>query len=542
MVKLRGYQEQATDAVRDEWASGHKSTLLVLATGTGKTVIFSDIARRTIENGNNVLVLAHRGELIDQAAGKLAQMCGMPVEIEKAEQHYGDVASRVGGSLPICVASVQTLQGDRLDAFPLESFKLIIVDEAHHAVADSYRRIIDRHKDAGGYLLGVTATADRADRRGLSEVFNSIAYEYPLAQAVADGYLVPITAKCIPLKIDLRAVKVSHGDYQANDLGNALDPYLPEIAKVMADECDGRKTVCFLPLVATAEKMAHELNKSGLRAIAVSGYDTQEERELRKRMFHDGEYDVLCNSMLFTEGWDEPAVDCVTVLRPTKSRSLYCQMVGRGTRLSPGKDHLLLLDFLWMTEKHDLARPASLLGKEPRVAQIMAEKLEDGDEWDLELLAEESENDAKREREEALARELEKQRKKKKKLVDPLQFAASIQDLDLENYVPTMLWEYGDMTERQKTTIERFGVDPDGIETAGQASAFIDALMRRADNGLATAKQIRCLERHGFKNVGTWPFEAANTMIAKLAACGWQAWRLRKLGIKPETYNPREVA
>jgi superfamily II DNA or RNA helicase len=878
-VSLRGYQEDAVSAVRDEWASGNRATLLVLATGTGKTVIFSDIARRCVERGNGVLVLAHRGELVDQAAGKLAGMLGVEsVPVEKASRHWDDHGTWDGMA---CVASVQTLQGRRLDEFPLESFKALVVDEAHHAVAASYRRIIDRHKAAGGYLLGVTATADRADRRGLSEVFDSIAYEYPLARAVADGYLVPITAKCIPLRIDLGGVRVSHGDFQANDLGSALDPYLPEIARVMAAECAGRKTVCFLPLVATAKRMADELNAAGLRATCVSGYDTPEGRERGKRMFREGEYDVLCNSMLFTEGWDEPAVDCVVVLRPTKSRSLYCldeqtevltregwkkdveigeevlafdkdtgatrfvptlakvrrplesdeffcsikgqstdirvtnhhrmiydhkrrtgwkfkeaqdlaklkdgaylpvcgvtnhfpgvpltdaeltfigwvmtdgtinksnnaititqsshqveycaeieecikgcgfkfgkqirkrtkeethfnvnsdlvvwtiskgkprgrdkhltgwarlepwlskdlspklfdmtskqfsvmleaiyhgdenkswkstyhigkgnktfierlqimgiqrgyrasvsieranevrksdlwylhikktefvkvgsisekhstwteephtdemcwcvenelgtlvtrrngkvaivgncQMVGRGTRLSPGKERLLLLDFLWMTERHDLARPASLLGKEPRVAEIMAERAEDGGEWDLQELAEEAERDARAEREAALARELAKQRKKKKKLVDPLQFATSIQELDLSDYVPTKLWEFGDVTEKQRETLEKFGVDGSTCENAGQASLLIDACFRRVDSGLATARQIRCLERAGFEHVGTWGIDAAKAVIGKLAACSWNTWMLRqRYGIDPATYDPRK--
>lgn len=542
-VSLRGYQLDAVRAVRDEWASGNKATLLVQATGTGKTVVFSEVAKRSLENGNGTLVLAHRGELIDQAAKKLEGMCGIPVAVEKAGEHWDDKSSL---GLPICVASVQTLQGERLDRFPLEGFKVLVIDEAHHAVAESYRRIIDRHKANGGYTLGVTATADRADKRGLSEVFDSIAYEYPLARAVADGFLVPITAKCIPLRIDISKVKVSHGDFQAKDLGSALDPYLPEIARTMAFECRGKKTVCFLPLVSTAERMAEELNAAGLRAVAASGYDGADERARKKEAFESGEYDVLCNSMLYTEGWDCPAVDCVVVLRPTKSRSLYCQMIGRGTRLAPGKNRLLLLDFLWMTSRHDLARPASLLGKEPKVAEKMAEIME-GDwdiEWGLEALADEAERDVRAEREAALARELEKQRRKKKKLVDPLQFATSIQELDLENYVPTKLWEFGDVTEKQLKTMERFGVDGSTCENAGQASAFIDALMRRADSGLATAKQIRCLERAGFQHVGTWAFDAANAVIKKLASCSWNPWVLsQRFGIDPMTYDPRkEVA
>lgn len=539
MVALRPYQQEAVNAVRDEWGGGNKSTLLVMATGTGKTTVFGEIARRSVDKGNGVLVLAHRGELIDQAARRLSHMCERSVSIEKANAHYERES-------PICVASVQTLKGRRLDEFPLAAFKVLVVDEAHHAVADSYREIISRHVEANdGYLLGVTATADRADKRGLAEVFESIAYEYPLARAVSDGYLVPITAKCIPLRIDISDVKVSHGDYQLGDLGSALDPYLPEIARTMAVECRGKKTVCFLPLVATAERMAEELNSAGLRAVAASGYDGADERTRKKEAFESGEYDVLCNSMLYTEGWDCPAVDCVVVLRPTKSRSLYCQMIGRGTRLHPGKDRLLLLDFLWMTSRHDLARPASLLGKDPKVAQKMTELLEsDGEiEWGLEALAEKAERDVRAEREAALARELAAQRNKKKKLVDPLQFAASIQELDLEDYVPMKLWEFGDVTEKQRSTIEKFGVDPSGLENAGQASAFIDALMRRVDSGLASAKQIRLLERYGFKHVGTWSFDAASKMISRISMeyPGKRKWTIPQ-GVNPATYDPREVA
>lgn len=532
-IELRPYQERAVDAVRHEWGDGNKATLLVLATGTGKTVIFSEIARRCTEKGNRVLVLAHRKELIEQAAGKLEAICGMPVGVEKASRHWDGEE--------ICVGSVQTLQRKRLEEFPLESFPVLVIDEAHHAVSSTYKSIIERHRESGGFLLGVTATADRADRRGLAEVFDSIAFEYPMARAVADGYLSPITAKCLPLQIDLKGVKVSHGDYQANELGSALDPYLPEIARTMAVECAGKKTVCFLPLVSTSERMADELNRAGLRALPVSGYDA--DRDERIAAFERGEYDVLTNAILLTEGWDCPAVDCIAMLRPTKSRSLYAQAIGRGTRLYPGKERLLLLDFLWMTDKHDLARPASLLGKEPRVAERMAEiTAESGYEWGLEALAEQAERDVRAERERKLAEELEKQRRKKKRLIDPLQFAIYTQDVDFANYVPTKLWECGNVTDKQRELLERKGIDPAGCENAGQASVLIDALMRRDEVGLATAKQIRCLERAGFQHVATWSREDATAMVKKLAACGWNSYVLRMRGIDIENYDPRKDA
>ena len=531
-ITLRPYQAEAIDAIRGEWAAGNKRTLLVSATGTGKTSIFGEIARRSIENGRRVLVLAHRGELIEQAANRLEAMCGVKAEIEKAESAYTYES-------PLCIGSVQTLQGARLDALRDGWFDVTIVDEAHHSVSNSYRNIIEK---TGGYLLGVTATADRADKKGLAEIYDSIAYEYPMARAVAEGYLSPIRAKCLPLEIDLTDVKVSHGDYQANELGSALDGYLPEIARAMSVECAGRKTVCFLPLVSTSEKMADALNAAGVSAVAASGYDSAQERARKKEAFESGEYSVLCNSMLYTEGWDCPSVDCIVVLRPTKSRGLYCQMVGRGTRLSPetGKENLLLLDFLWMTERHDLARPASLLGKDGRTAEIMEEKMADGGEWDLEECADESERDAAAEREAKLAAELERMRKRKKKLVDPLQFAMSIQDLNLAEYKPTFMWECEDATDKQKAAIEKFGVDASGVHTKGQAAALLDALTRRIDNHLATPKQVRLLERYGFKHVGTWSFDDAHKMIGRISASypGKSKWTVPR-GVNPATYDPR---
>lgn len=528
MVELRTYQEHAVEAIRERYAAGDRATLLVMATGTGKTTVFGDVARRCLAKHNRVLVLAHRDELVRQAADRVRTMTGVEPSIEKAGESY-DFAS------PVCVASVQTLRGERLERFPRNWFALVVIDEAHHAVAAGYRAVLDWfdcHK------LGVTATADRADRRGLAEVFDSIAYEYPIARAVADGHLVPIVAKCLPLEMDLAGVKVSHGDFQAGDLGTALDPYLDRIAAMMARECRGRKTVVFLPLVDTAVKMRDALRAMGVRAVAVSGRDTMEKRRKGIAAFADGDVDVLCNAMLLTEGWDCPQVDCIVVLRPTRSRPLYTQMVGRGTRPHPGKDHLLLLDFLWMTERHDLCRPASLFGAEPEVAAKVARREEDGDEIDLLDAIAEAEADVAAEREEALAAELEKMRHRNKKLVDPLQFATSIQDADLTDYQPMFRWERSDPTLDQMKAIERFGVDPATVTTRGQASAILDTLVRRAAGGFATPKQIRKLESFGFRHVGTWSFEDASRMMARIAANRWRVPR----HVDPATYRPGDAA
>ena len=237
--------------------------------------------------------------------------------------------------------------------------------------------------------------------------------------------------------------------------------------------------------------------------------------------------------MLLTEGWDCPSVDCVIVLRPTRSRALYCQMIGRGTRLSPGKDHLLILDFLWHVERHELCRPAHLIAKSDDVAKRMTEILEEKG-MDLEECEKDAESDVLAQREEALAKELAAMRKKKAQLVDPLQFEFSIQAEDLTHYVPAFGWQMTSITDSQKKTLEQFGINGDNLEDAGKASMLIDRLKKRHEEGLSTPKQIRFLENKGFKNVGTWSNNQASKMISRTSASGW---RIPK-GVVPATYKP----
>jgi helicase, putative len=212
------------------------------------------------------------------------------------------------------------------------------------------------------------------------------------------------------------------------------------------------------------------------------------------------------------------------VLRPTKVRSLYSQMVGRGTRLFPGKTHLLLLDFLWHTEKHELCRPAHLIAENEEVAKAMVERTEEntGAEFELLELEEVAKEDVTAQREEALAKQLAEMRKRKRKLVDPLQFEMSIHAEDLTSYVPSFGWEMSLPSDKQLQTLERLGIMPDEIGNAGKAQKILDRLSKRQSEGLTTPKQIRLLERYGFRNVGMWQFETASKLINRIAANGWR--------------------
>lgn len=522
-MELRPYQQEAREAIFEQWDSGVLKTLLVLPTGCGKTIVFAKVTEDCVRRGDRVLILAHRGELLEQAADKIHKSTGLGCAVEKAEE------SCIGSWFRIVVGSVQSMMREkRLGQFPSDYFQTIIIDEAHHCISDSYQKVLNHFDQAK--VLGVTATPDRGDMRNLGSYFESLAYEYTLPKAIKEGYLSPIKALTIPLKIDMSGVGVQAGDFKASDISTALDPYLHGIAEEMGKYCKDKKTVVFLPLVKTSQKFRDILNGHGFRAAEVNG-DSQDRAEVLEA-FDRGDYNVLCNSMLLTEGWDCPSVDCVVVLRPTKVRSLYCQMVGRGTRLSPGKDHLLLLDFLWHTERHELCHPASLICQDEEVAKKMTENIEQaGCPVDIEEAEKTAAEDVVAQREEALAKQLEEMKRRKKKLVDPLQFEMSIQAEDLSGYVPAFGWEMAPPSDKQKATLEKLGILPDQIDNAGKAAKILDRLDKRRAEGLTTPKQIRFLEGRGFQHVGTWQFETAKKMIDRIAANGWRV---------PHDINPQE--
>ena len=500
--QLRPYQREAIRAVHEHWREWDRE-LLVCATGTGKTVMAKCIIEDRLSNGS-VLFLAHRDELIEQARAT-----------------FGD-AGKVKGSVtdvrPITVGSVQTL----MNRTRIADFKTLVIDEAHHAVSDSYQRVLAQYPDAK--VLGLTATPDR---KGLGNVFEGIAYEYGLRSAVQDGYLSPITARTIPIDIDLTQVKTRVGDFEVTGLVEALEPYLPEIAKSMAEHAMGRKTIVFLPLVRMAQEFADMLRRYGFDAQEVNG--TSPDRKEKLEWFSQaGKGAVMCNAMLLTEGWDCPDVDCVVVLRPTKVRSLYSQMVGRGTRLAPNKENCLILDFLWLATKHDLCRPASLItGNDEDAERVSENAVED----ELELF--DALTDVEEQRRNALAEAIRANAKRKARLVDPLTFFVDVNEVALLDYQPEWPWEKQPASEKQVKLIENAGINTDGM-CKGQASKIIDVILNRRKQGLATAKQMRMLEQKGFQNVGLWTFEQASNMMERLAKNRWRV----PFGVNPQTYVP----
>lgn len=514
MFKLRPYQQQAKEAIFSEWEKGISKTLLVLPTGTGKTIVFSKIIEDCVKAGERVLILAHRLELLEQAADKLKKTTGLECVIEKAAE------TCEGSWCRVVAGSIQTLtRSKRLERFAHDYFDTIIVDEAHHCISESYQKVLKYFENSK--VLGVTATADRSDTKNLGQYFESLAYEYSLPSAIKDGYLVQIKAQTIPLELDLTNVGQQTGDFKLKDIGTALDPYLYQIADEMVEYCMDRKTVVFLPLINTSQKFRDILESKGFLAAEVNG--ESENRSQILKDFNEGKYNVLCNSMLLTEGWDCPSVDCIVVLRPTKVRSLYSQMVGRGTRLCEGKDYLLLLDFLWHTERHELCHPAHLISGSEKVAKKMTEIIEEAEgAISLEDAEFKAESDIVAEREESLAAQLKEMKHRKRKLVDPLQFETSIQSEVLLSYRPSFGWEMEQPSKKQISTLEKLGIMTDTIDSSGKASKLIESLDKRRIDGLTTPKQIRFLEQKGFDHVGIWKFENAKHLINRIASNNWR--------------------
>ena len=530
--RYRGYQEQSFDAIEAGWLE-FKRQVLVQATGTGKTEAFAYETKRWVARGLRVLILAHAEELLDQAARKLERSTGLIAAKEKAADH-------ASLSDMVVVASIQTLAKDsRLNGWPPDHFGLIVVDECHRSLAASYQKVLGYFT---GKVLGVTATADRGDKQSLSKFYERIAFQYDLRQACLDGWLVRPTAKTLPIKIDLNGVKSSRtsegSDYDLGEVSHRIAPFLMEIARQTAIETAGRNQgVVFLPSIDTASIMADCLRDCGMNADYVSGQCPDRTEKMAR--FKAGEIGVLCNAMLLIEGFDHDAIDWICVLRPTKIRSLYVQAVGRGTRpLNPlvpqlnaatsaaercaiieasAKPNLLILDFLWLTEKLDLVKPAEIMARNDKVAAKMRESKKDGDLLDLEIAA-------ARDLLDSLEKAVAKNKKKKARVIDPLVFAVSIKDEDLETYEPSSRWEFAPPSPEQKKYLADLGINPEKVPNAGYASKLIDKALQRKKLGLCSVAQMSFLERLGYKDAALVSFEEARRItIDKMAH-----WRRKK--------------
>lgn len=481
-MQLRPYQQQAIHATREAFQKGHRSALVVMPTGTGKTVLFAEIAR--LARGP-VLVLAHRQELVEQAREKIAAWCNDVVAVEMA--HRRDFTRPDGSRPKITVASIQTLQ-QRLHDVPKDAFKIVVVDEAHHATADSYRKVLAHF---AAWQLGVTATPDRSDRVPLGEVFATVAFEYDMRKAIADGWLCPIRSFLVQTKADFSHVRKVAGELATRDVEAVLNQelHLAEIATPILRERGDRPTIVFAASVAHAHALTRVLNEQAGSSSFAAALDGETAFELRApvlQRFRRREIQVLVNCSLFTEGFDVPDIALVAIARPVLSRSFYAQMVGRGTRPAQGKQDLLVLDFVPGNCRHSLAQVVDIFaGDDDELATlargIAAKASAAGEAIALELAMEL----AQQEREAQQASVVYQLRRR-----DP--FAAV--GIDLAKYRPRQ--HDGERASAEQLAFFRkagLPIDQVAALSLRQAEALREQLLERKAVGLCTPKQAKQL-------------------------------------------------
>ncbi len=366
-LELRSYQRDAITAIHDAAWRGRRRVLVELPTGTGKTIVFATLIT---ERGGRALVLVHRDELVRQAVEKMALVAPTAhVGVVKAERDEVEAA--------VVVASVQTLSREARLARLGRDFQTVIIDEAHHVVADSYVRIL-AHLGVGqpdGPLgVGVTATPQRADGQRLDDW--EIVYRRELLEMIRHGYLANIRAVQVQLAADFNALHVRAGDFVEREVEELLlSADAPRHAAMAYQEhAAGRKALVFTPTVMLAHEMAKAFESTGVRAEAIDGETPLGVRRETLRRFHRGETRVVANCGVLTEGFDEESVDCIVVARPTRSKPLYIQILGRGTRLYPGKPDCLVIDLVGATRRHDLMTLDAAVGLAPKRARVLAER------------------------------------------------------------------------------------------------------------------------------------------------------------------------
>lgn len=491
---LRPYQDTAIAAVRESFRA-HRCVLLVMPTGTGKTAVFSDIARRVVAKGGKVLVLQNRKELIDQSVAALKSH-GLRVGIERAKETVDNT------TIPdVVVASVQTLRHDRLHSYRPRDFNLIVCDEAHHSTARSYTEILDYFFEVK--VLGVTATPDRADGTPLSDVFSHCAYTYEIGRAMADGWLCDASLLDIAVEqLDLTKIKTRNGEPNAAELDAEIlqDGVLHAIARPMADHIGMRQTICFTPGVQTAVKLADTLRNYGIRATEVDGSMDAKDRAAALADYRAGRVQVICNAMLLTEGYDAPETACIALVRPTTSRSLLVQMIGRGLRIYPSKPDCLIMNFSpGRVKAQHLVCPEDVLG-----AHGMRSI---GENWKAKAKREADEAEAKRELRRAEILEL------------GVLYAAT--RMPLSELLAVMCSpDEREATPFQLAALKKQGFAVGDVKSYREAQLCFEVVQRRREAGLCSYRQGKMLASKGLRDDVT-PEAAARAMTV-LQARGWR--------------------
>jgi superfamily II DNA or RNA helicase len=553
---IRPYQQEALDGIQEQF-SRHGATLAVMATGTGKTQVFAHLIKQRLALGRT-MVIAHREELIDQAAKRIEQIVQCRVDVEMAEHHADSDEIWHNGKAPVVVASVQSLcSGTRMQRFDPMQFATVIYDEAHHCCANTYRRVFE-HFETNPSLktLGVTATPDRHDEEALGQIFESVAYDYEIIDAVIDGWLVRPLCRTIKLQgLDLSGVRTTAGEFNAKDLAIELarNQNLEQIAAATIEHSENRQTLVFADSLTESEyirnddgevveKIVREGNAPKLTVMLnghkkgsarlVHGGTNKDERRSIIDDYRANRFQYLVNVGVATEGFDAPDIACVVLGRPTKSRALCSQMIGRGTRpasaiadllntlpndvarrqtiAESGKPNLLIVDFVDNTERHDLIHPADILGG--RVSAAAVDEVSDRCQaMPVDLISELDLVDCEIRHNDELARAARNREGVKARTLAKNKDPFAIYELSRRE---RRGWEQENpLLPEQREKLERWKIKHFENLNAAEANQIIDEVRSRARRGLCTLNMAKQLRRRGYDP--DMPFDEAKAMMKK---------------------------
>ena len=545
---LRPYQAEAVNNTFDTFKQ-HDSVLAVMATGLGKTVFFSHVAKDFMNRGR-VMVLAHREELITQAKDKLQRVTGIDADIEMGESW----AMNNYFKSEIVTSTIQTqiagMEGNgRMTRFDPNEFSLLVVDEAHHAVAKTYQRVIQHYRQNPDLkVLGVTATPDRADELALGKIFSAVSYEYDIRDGIDDGWLVPIEQMSVEVQsLDFSKMRTTAGDLNGKDLAEQLEfeENLHGIADPTIQIVGDRKALVFAASVAQAERLAEIFNRH--RAGSAEFVTGKTPKEYRRKLFDafaNRELQYLVNVGVATEGFDDPSIECVVMARPTKSRCLYTQMAGRGTRplegivdgltdaiarksaiALSGKSSVEIIDFVGNCGRHKLITSADILGGryEDDVIELAKQTAQEtsertGKPVDMMTELQQAESEIAR------RRRMREEAERRQHIRGYAQFTTSkVNPFDLFDIMPQRerAWHKDrPPTEKQLDVLARNGIPIEGL-TFTHASQLIGAVIKRRENNLCSFKQARTLRKYDV-DPSVMTFQEASAVIDTIAKNGWK--------------------
>ena len=560
-MKLRPYQLEAERSTLKAWADGNRTALGVLPTGCGKTIVFASLIRSRLPG--RTMVLAHRQELIWQARDKIEEVTGLTADVEMGEFKAAQEAGLFSPKAQVIVSTIQThtAGGDgagRMGKFDPMDFSTLIVDEAHHATSPSYRRAIDYYlTNPNLVVLGVTATPDRSDEEALGQIFGTVVFDYEILNAINDGWLIPIEQQMVSIEsLDFSKVRTTAGDLNGADLAAVMESEknLHGIAHSTIDIAGDRRGLGFASSVAHAKALSEIFNRHryGMSNWVCAGTDKDE----RKKIIMDfaaGKIQWLWNCGVFTEGFDDSGVEIISMARPTKSRSLYAQMAGRGTRPHKSiayrlndapaavirrmmiarsvKPSCLIIDHVGNSGKHKLMTTADILGgnvsEEVLEAAVSTAMRAKGPVRMDKVIEDEEEKlaamKAKRLAEEARRHRLVAKSTYKTTNIDPF-------DLLQIKPVKSRGWDQGKLfSEKQSNFLRQRGFNPDEMDYA-KGKQLIGVMMNRFEKKLCTLKQASTLKKFGYDVNMT--FDQASATLDALASNNWQ---------KPAIIKPTEA-